>query len=799
MRRTLAGLAAVGLVAGVLAGGLFVGAGTAAAVNPPPGGALVVGTAGPDCPSPTYSTIQSAIDAASPNATIYVCAGTYDESLTIDQPVTLDGAEYDVDARGRGGDTETIIDGPGGITYGSGAVGGTINGFTLTGYTGSTGEIDADTAGSGWRFVDDVIDVSDGGIYLNTDGYSDPATTSITNDLFVQANPSAATSGDAGEAVILGDGTANNVTIAYNVMEDLSGPGAAISTPGTADCTGTFDPDNLSTNVWLVENLMTEDGASFTDPVNGPGYIDEPFADLTCTDAAHVNQDTVKVTDPADPNAANALELEGGDWSTVVQDDVFQGDGADAGAGITVGDVYPAGTGIELVTNAVIGYQEGIVIGAPGVATVTKNVVETSSGDGIDVEAGAVGGISLTQDAVSDSGTDDCVDATTGSETAGTADTWDEDGGATSVPAGLCATFVAPSVTSEATATGTVGSSFSFTVTATGYPVDTLSVAGLPGGLHFTDNHDNTGTITGTPVRATSGLHTLHVKATDVQGTTRETATQVFSLYIDRAPSIVAPATVKVAADAAFSTTVHTSGYPEASLSETGALPTGVSFVDNGNGTATLSGTPTIPISSPTWPITVTASNTAGSTSKAVLLEVVNTPVFNSGLTPSAVVGEPFSDTITTSSYLTPTLSVQGVLPTGVEFTDLGNGTATVAGTPALGSRTVYRVKVTAATALGSTTRYLVLSVDRTPTFTSTSTVAATEDAALTFNVSAAGYPLPTLAESGTLPPGTTFVVESPGHGRLEGAPTATGTWTVTITATNTAGTATQTLTITVG
>ena len=51
-----------------------------------------------------------------------------------------------------------------------------------------------------------------------------------------------------------------------------------------------------------------------------------------------------------------------------------------------------------------------------------------------------------------------------------------------------------------------------------------------------------------------------------------------------------------------------TGGYPVAALSETGALPSGVTFVDNGNGTATLSGTPAAGTGG-IYPITITATN----------------------------------------------------------------------------------------------------------------------------------------------------------------------------------------------
>ena len=41
-------------------------------------------------------------------------------------------------------------------------------------------------------------------------------------------------------------------------------------------------------------------------------------------------------------------------------------------------------------------------------------------------------------------------------------------------------------------------------------------------------------------------------------------------------------------------------------LTETGALPPGVTFTDNGDGTATLAGTPT---TGGTYPFTITANN----------------------------------------------------------------------------------------------------------------------------------------------------------------------------------------------
>ena len=57
-------------------------------------------------------------------------------------------------------------------------------------------------------------------------------------------------------------------------------------------------------------------------------------------------------------------------------------------------------------------------------------------------------------------------------------------------------------------------------------------------------------------------------------------------------PAITSAASTTFTVGKAGSFTVTTMGYPTATLTETGTLPRGVAFVNNGNGTATLSGTP---------------------------------------------------------------------------------------------------------------------------------------------------------------------------------------------------------------
>jgi hypothetical protein len=69
--------------------------------------------------------------------------------------------------------------------------------------------------------------------------------------------------------------------------------------------------------------------------------------------------------------------------------------------------------------------------------------------------------------------------------------------------------------------------------------------------------------------------------------------------------------------------TVVATGPPTPSLTESGTLPPGVTFVDKGNGTATLAGTVTSALSIGTYPLTFTADNhTSGITTQNFTLTV---------------------------------------------------------------------------------------------------------------------------------------------------------------------------------
>lgn len=139
-----------------------------------------------------------------------------------------------------------------------------------------------------------------------------------------------------------------------------------------------------------------------------------------------------------------------------------------------------------------------------------------------------------------------------------------------------------------------------------------------------------------------------------------------------------------------------------------------------------------------------------------------------------------------------------GALPQGLTWTDNGNGTATLAGTPGVGQGGVYHLTFTASNTGGTATQNFTLTVDQAPAITSASSDTATHGKAMTaFTFTSTGYPVPNVTHTGTIR-GLTYTNNGNGTATLAGTPTTAGTYTLTITAKNSVGTATQTFTLTV-
>jgi hypothetical protein len=371
-------------------------------------------------------------------------------------------------------------------------------------------------------------------------------------------------------------------------------------------------------------------------------------------------------------------------------------------------------------------------------------------------------------------------------------------GTATTNPASL-SEQQAPAFTSGSSVTFTAGASGSFAVTTSGFPNAALSESGpLPSGVTFTDNGDGTGTLAGTPAAGTGGSYPVTLTASN--GVSPD-ATQSFTLTVNEAPSITSADHATFTAGSAGTFTVTTAGQPAASLSQSGALPSGVTFTDNGDGTATLAGTPAAGTGG-SYPITITASNgISPDATQSFTLTVGQAPAITSADHTTFSTGSAGSFTVTSTGFATPALSESGALPSGVTFTDNGDGTATLVGTPAAGTGGSYPITITASNGISpDATQSFALAVDQAPSITSANSATFGSGVAGTFTVTTSGFPAASLSQAGSLPSGVTFTDNGDGTATLAGTPAGgtAGAYPITITASSGGGTDTQQFTLTV-
>ncbi|GAA1934409.1 hypothetical protein GCM10009797_29740 [Nocardioides hwasunensis] len=270
------------------------------------------------------------------------------------------------------------------------------------------------------------------------------------------------------------------------------------------------------------------------------------------------------------------------------------------------------------------------------------------------------------------------------------------------------------------------GDTASFTATAAGFPAPSVQWQRSTGGA-FTD-------IQG----ATSATYSLTAAAADNGSSYRAvfdngsgaTATsRAARLRVGAAPTFTSAAGTRFVLGDDDWFTVRASGPPTPSLALVGTLPDGVTFVDNADGTATLSGTAR---ESGPYALRIVADNGFGTREQVFTLQVDAPPTITNrdAATFTALTAGSFTFTATRGHPAPTAWTVAGALPGGVRFTDGGDGSATLSGTPAAGTTGTYTLTVSAssggsAPAARQTFTLSVVKAQQTITVTSATPVGA--------------------------------------------------------------------------
>jgi Right handed beta helix region len=385
------------------------------------GALLVVDDNHAQCPTATYTTISAAVTAASAGDTIQVCAGIYPETVTVDKSLTIEGAKMGVDARtNRGGlATESVVDSiNGGFIIDGGVNNVTIDGFTIEGAgsdsVGADG-VEAFQGSSGLSLLNNIVrDNLEGINFQNPDGTM-PAL--IEHNNFINNNNG--TTAEGGTGVFISSGPANSTSILANRFSGHRQTAINFAGNGSNHSTGLVVDGNQSSN-------------------------DSTFVVATDSDNALIENNTINYS--GSTNGTAILDF-GSNNDLRILSNVIKGGSGSGTSGIKLADFTGSpSVGTTVTGNKVSGRYWGIrVVGAYTSALINGNNVTAASSVGILIDntggTGTSSGNVITHNKVSGTtGTYACEDMTTGSLTAGTANTWSHNTGGTapSSPTGIC-------------------------------------------------------------------------------------------------------------------------------------------------------------------------------------------------------------------------------------------------------------------------------------------------------------------------------------------------------------------------
>ncbi|MBS0261881.1 MAG: hypothetical protein JSS02_07980 [Planctomycetes bacterium] len=282
-----------------------------------------------------------------------------------------------------------------------------------------------------------------------------------------------------------------------------------------------------------------------------------------------------------------------------------------------------------------------------------------------------------------------------------------------------------------------------------------------------------------------------------------KSTTQAFKVTVQKpALAIISAAQTAFQAGSPGTFTVVATGSPAPVLTATG-LPSGsgLTLIDNHNGTATLSGTPRLADAGKNFTLTITAAIGTTKVKQTLTLSIVKYSQAT-GTVATFTTGKQGAAAIVGSFPAGTTFTViNGKLPAGVTLTRSAAGNITVAGKPLAGSGGRYSFQIVSQNSSSAVSPVYTIVVNQPqPLMTSAAKATFVVGQAVQFQVSASGFPLPTLAVLGQLPAGIVFTPRNNGTASFTGTPRpgTGGTYKLTLTADNGIGIAVQQFVLTI-
>jgi hypothetical protein len=247
-----------------------------------------------------------------------------------------------------------------------------------------------------------------------------------------------------------------------------------------------------------------------------------------------------------------------------------------------------------------------------------------------------------------------------------------------------------PVFTSQAVEGAKEDDPYSYTITTSDPDLDAVTITAptKPAWLTtFTDNGDGTATLSGTPTILDVGTHDVTLEATDGILTTTQDFT-ITVANINDPPVFTSSPVTDATQDVAYSYAVTTNDPDADTVTITAPTsPAWLALTSTGNGTATLSGTPTFSDVG-THQVQLVVSDgefTAQQDFTITVANVNDAPLFTSAPVTAATEGSSYSYTVTVVDPDPNPVSITitaTTLPSWLTLTDNGDGTATVEGVP---------------------------------------------------------------------------------------------------------------------